>query len=49
MVKDKCRTFSRYSDVTEVDKMMDTAEEGSEYKLLLSPYGQHTNGSAVLV
>jgi hypothetical protein len=32
-----------------MDKMMDTTEEGSEYKLLGLPYGQHTNHSAVLV
>jgi hypothetical protein len=34
---------------TEMDKMMDTTEEGPEYKLLVLPYGQHTNHSAVLV
>jgi len=32
-----------------MDKMMDTTEEGSEYKLLVLPHGQHTNHSAVLV
>jgi hypothetical protein len=31
-----------------MDKMMDTTEEGPEYKLLVLPYGQHTNHSAVI-